>query len=340
MGSLLTTIFLWLLLAWLYRREPRRLRNAVVLSLAVLSTLALGLTVLETAWPDGTVIAAMLILAVPFAVLVFGFVLIYNGVLMLKREGRRLSNLLSMIFGLLVLGLPAIAVVLVGVNQWWAVSLAFVLFVASGYVASMFAMLLLYAWFYGLFPIRREAAAIIVLGSRAINGRVTPLLRSRLDRGIELYRLPQDPAPLMVPSGGQGADEIEPEGESMARYLREQGVAEGDILIEDRAKDTAENLRFSAGLVRAHRPDGQLWIVTSDYHNLRAGLASRAMGYSARTFGSKTAAYYRPSAFLREFIAIMRDRWGFFAMMALPFTAVLLGGLLLIVNSMGYAIGA
>lgn len=340
MGSLLTTIFLWLLLAWLYRREPRRLRNAVVLSLAVLSTLALGLTVLETAWSDGTVIAAMLILAVPFAVLVFGFVLIYNGVLMLKREGRRLSNLLSMIFGLLVLGLPAIAVVLVGVNQWWAVSLAFVLFVASGYVASMFAMLLLYAWFYGLFPIRREAAAIIVLGSRAINGRVTPLLRSRLDRGIELYRLSQDPAPLMVPSGGQGADEIEPEGESMARYLREQGVAEGDILIEDRAKDTAENLRFSAGLVRAHRPDGQLWIVTSDYHNLRAGLASRAMGYSARTFGSKTAAYYRPSAFLREFIAIMRDRWGFFAMMALPFTAVLLGGLLLIVNSMGYAIGA
>ncbi|MHC6178028.1 YdcF family protein [Glutamicibacter sp. X7] len=340
MGTLLTTLFLWLLLTWLYRREPRRLRNAVVLSLAVLSTLALGLTIIETALPDGTIIAALLLLAVPFAVLIFGFVLIYNGVLMLKREGRRLSNLLSMIFGLLVLGLPVIAVILVGMNQWWSVALAFILFVASGYIASMFSMLLLYAWFYGLFAIRRAAAAIVVLGSRAINGKVTPLLRSRLDRGIELYRLPQDPAPLMVPSGGQGPDEIEPEGESMARYLREQGIAEEDIIVEDRAKDTTENLRFSAELIRARRPEGQLWIVTSDYHNLRAGLASRAMGYSARTFGSKTAAYYRPSAFLREFIAIMRDRWGFFAAMAVPFTLVLLAGLLAIVNYTGYGVGA
>src|SRR5699024_5548867 len=58
---------------------------------------------------------------------------------------------------------------------------------------------------YQLFPPHREAAAIIVLGSTLREGRVTPLLRRRLDRAVaereRLLALGIDP--LVMPSGGK-----------------------------------------------------------------------------------------------------------------------------------------
>jgi uncharacterized SAM-binding protein YcdF (DUF218 family) len=51
--------------------------------------------------------------------------------------------------------------------------------------------------------------------------------------------------------------------------------------------------------------DGSTLVVTNDYHVLRAALLARAAGSDAQVVGSPTAAYYVPSAFLREYIAIM-----------------------------------
>src|SRR5690606_24403647 len=107
--------------------------------------------------------------------------------------------------------------------------------------------------------------------------------------------------------------------------LQEQGIDEAQILIEDRAKDTMENLRFSNALIREQRPDGQLWLVTSDYHALRVAMASRQLGLDARAFGGKTAAYYRPSAFLRECVAIVRDQKKLMILLALPFALAIAG---------------
>lgn len=324
---------LWLVFIHSYRKDPRRLGNAVLLFPLVLLSIAF-LTDLVTDLVPGLGLVIVLVFALaPLIYLIFAGALIYNGVVMWRREGSRISNLLSFASGVAVLALPLIAVLLLILNTWWSYTLAFLLFMSSAFAASLFAMLLLYAWVHAKFPSRGVPAAVVVLGARTIKGKVTPLLQGRLDRALELYRAAQEPKPLLVPTGGQGADELEPEGVSMGRYLREQGISEDQILIEDRAKDTIENLKFSDALVREQNPNGQLWVVTSDYHALRAGLASRSLGLEARAFGGKTAAYYRPSAFLREFVAMMRDHRRLVMLLALPFAAVVAAGLMVLSNA-------
>lgn len=333
----LVLVGLWLVFVHLYRKEPRRITNAVFLFPLTLLSIAFLADIVTDLVPGLGLVFVLVFALAPLIYLIFAGALIYNGVVMFRREGARVSNLLSLVSGLAVLVLPVIAVLLVMLNNWWSYTLAFLLFMVSAFAANLFAMLLLYAWVHAKFTSKDEPAAVVVLGARTIKGQVTPLLCGRLNRGIELYQAVEGTKPLLVPTGGQGNDELEPEGVSMGRYLREQGIAQEQILIEDRAKDTDENLKFSDALIRAQRPEGQLWVVTSDYHALRAGLASRRLGLEARAFGGKTAAYYRPSAFLREFVAIMRDHRRLVVLLALPFAAAIAAGLMVLSNPVLWA---
>ena len=46
-------------------------------------------------------------------------------------------------------------------------------------------------------------------------------------------------------------------------------------------------------------------IATSDYHLLRAGKLGNRLGIFVRGVGSKTKAYYLPTAFIREYIGYL-----------------------------------
>lgn len=109
----------------------------------------------------------------------------------------------------------------------------------------------------------------------------------------------------MIPSGGQGHDETRPEGAAMAEYLQEQGVPAEDIAVEDRAVNTEQNLLLSARLQEEAGRPGSMAAVTNSYHALRTALLARRLKLDAEAVGAKTAFYYVPSAFLREFIALM-----------------------------------
>jgi uncharacterized SAM-binding protein YcdF (DUF218 family) len=91
----------------------------------------------------------------------------------------------------------------------------------------------------------------------------------------------------------------------MVAYLLDHGVPEDKILVEDRARNTRENLSFSRELMGD--PDAPTVVVTTGYHVFRAALLTRSVGLNARVRGSRTAADYVPSAFLREFVAVMRE---------------------------------
>lgn len=63
---------------------------------------------------------------------------------------------------------------------------------------------------------------VVVLGAGLIGKKVTPLLASRIDRGIEIYH--KNPGSKLIMSGGQGSDEEIPESHAMAAYAEEHGV--------------------------------------------------------------------------------------------------------------------
>jgi len=322
------TLALGVVFAVLYavyrRKDPRLLRNGVFLTAAVVFGV---LGVLLIAAPH-SLVAALLLgllgLAVPVSIVIFGIGLIRNGFTMMKKEGRSLGNRLSLLLGIAVLVLPVISVVLVITLKVPGFFLASLIAFVSAYASLAFVSFAIYSIVYGRMRHDIDPVAIVVHGSGLAGGAVPPLLRGRLDRGIRAHyaEYVRGRRPLIVPSGGQGSDETRPEGEAMAEYLREQGVPEELIVPETRSTTTAENIRMSADLLADLGRPGPMLLVTSDYHVLRTASLARRMGVEAQVVGSRTARYYVPSAFIREFIALIVENRIVSIVALLPFVVL------------------
>ncbi|MER7014738.1 YdcF family protein [Saccharopolyspora sp. NPDC000359] len=298
---------LLLVFAISFLRDRRRVRNGVYLFFCLMFVIA-GLLfelarVSETA---AVLILAAMVFLVPVFVLVLAGFLIANGITMLRREGRRVANLLSLGAGLGIIGM--IALTFVAAFHPWEPLVMFVRSTTSVlfYVSFVFVCFLLYSFVYGRFPHRTNVDFIVVLGSGLIGSRVPPLLASRLDRGRAVFEAQRAKGrqPLLVTSGGQGPGEDLPEARAMADYLIEKGVPAEQVLVEDQSRTTEQNLRFSKAVMAQVKPDPRCVVVTNNFHVMRAARIARAEKVNGQVIGSPTARYYWPSATIREFVAI------------------------------------
>jgi len=112
------------------------------------------------------------------------------------------------------------------------------------------------------------ADAVVVLGCRP-----SARLRRRLDCGIRL--LQGGAAPLLVLSGG--GDGPVPEAEIMRRMALDSGVPEAALLVEPGSRDTVENARETARLLRS-RGARSVVLVSDRVHLPRAALLFRFAG--------------------------------------------------------------
>ena len=158
----------------------------------------------------------------------------------------------------------------------------------------------------------------MVPGAALFGTRPCPLLETRLDRALDLWRQGGG-APAIVVSGGQGADEEVSEAAAMRAYLEGRGVPPMSILDEDISATTEENLRCSKRVMDAAAGGVpyRAAIATSEFH------APRCMGY-ARRFGVDADAAPARSAraswarsVVREFLAVTVGSWW-------PYAAILL----------------
>ncbi|MGW1679274.1 YdcF family protein [Saccharopolyspora sp. NPDC002376] len=288
-------------------RDRRRVRNGVYLFLALMFSLA-GLLFKLAMVSDmaASVIFLALVFLISVTVLVLAGFLIANGITMMRREGRRVANLLSLAAGVGIIGLIALSL-MANLLQWTLLQAVVsatnsVLF----YVSFLFVCFLLYSFVYGKFPHKTQVDFIVVLGSGLLGSRVPPLLASRLDRGREVFDAERalGRQPLLVTSGGQGPGEDLPEARAMADYLIERGVPADQVLVEDQSRTTDQNLRFSKAIMEQAKPDFRCLVVTNNFHVMRAARIARAEKVNGQVIGSPTARYYWPSATIREFVAI------------------------------------
>ena len=303
-----------------FAREPRRVSNAIWFAVALGFTGLWLLSLLQhTQWTQ-MIVLGVVALVFGLGVLVLPWALIANGVVMLRREGRRLANLLSLLAGLALLAVLVLAVSALALEDppWLIVAAAAVLLV-TGYLAFLFVALMLYSILYSRVNRLAGADAVIVLGSGLIGDRVPPLLASRLDRAVQVQQ--RSPGALLVVSGGKGSDELLSEAEAMSRYLTEAGVPADEIVLEDRATTTGENLRFSVALLDQRGFSGSILAVTNNYHVFRTAVLSRKLGLKLNVVGARTASYFVPSAFLREFVALLLQYWKTNAFMLLILAA-------------------
>ncbi|MFH8579027.1 YdcF family protein [Streptomyces zaomyceticus] len=294
------------------RRDRRRFGNAVHLGLAV-TFLGIGLIAGIDDAPPGVAETVMLVvlLGLGLGPVVLAGLLTANGVKMVRKEGRSPANLLSLLAGLGMFGVMILAVAAAATGSWALNILVVTTLFLLGYVSFLFVCFVGYAFLYGRMRVRRDADYVVVLGSGLIGGRrVPPLLASRLDRGREVYEKlaaherRDGVAPVLITSGGQGPDEELPESHAMADYLVERGFPAEAVVREDRSRTTEENMLFSRELMERERPGASCVIVTNNFHAFRASLMARRAGMDGQVVGSPTAAYFWPSATIREFVAV------------------------------------
>ena len=300
-------VILWgSLFLWSYHKEPRQFKNAIFFLLLVLSLV--GIVFLYSTSSTLTLLLVLLIPLTPVVTIIF---LGVNGVRVVRREGISLATLLPFLLAMAIVGwLVALPLVAIFFRQSRvAISVVALVFALGMWFFFSFVALLLYSWFYRRLPRKRTFDYIIIHGAGLRGEEPTPLLRGRIDKALELWRA-QGAHAILVPSGGQGSDEVISEAEAMSRYLSSRGVPQESILLEDRSTTTMENLLFAKHLLDARGLGAyRCAFVTSDYHVFRTSLYASKVGLKGDGIGSKTAGYYFPTAFIREFIAITKEHW-------------------------------
>ena len=245
------------------------------------------------------VIAIVIFTLLPIAVVIM---FLYNSFILIKREGLRVGNLLSLATFFLLVGYifywPRVAtythdnILLNTLYVYVSLVVLYFLCIAMSYLVSSILN------FINILP--RKIDYVVVLGAGLIGERVTPLLASRIRKGIKVYK--DNPGSKLIMSGGQGPDEVVSEAFAMKNYALEQGVDEKDIILEDKSTSTEENIIFSKKFIPV---DKSFAVVTNYYHVYRALVQARTLGFRCIGYGAPTKFYFTLNAFIREFIGYL-----------------------------------
>ena len=271
-------------------------------------------------------------IVLPLLMFLSGIFLIYNGVILLKREGRSKTNYLSMGLGFLILlffGIVALRLTntsdLFYTNH--LINLIFLFILYSYFIFGFaFAGFLLYSILYLIIPKKKHYDFIIIHGAGLLDGeKVTPLLKRRIDKAVEAYHNSKNPHIKIIASGGQGVDEKISEAQAITNYLlTETDVPRDAIILEDQSRTTYENLLYSKEIGEKLVAKPQFLFVTNDYHVFRTSTYARKLKMKGDGLGCRTAGYYIPSAFIREYVALcVKLKWLFLFFYGLLFLALL-----------------
>ena len=188
-----------------FMSDRRRLFNAYLFSinLGLLLLISAFLLVVRTELWFNQQIAIIVFVVISifvFLSIIFSSIfLLFNGRQMMLFEGKRLANLLSLLYGLFIIGALALHFlpyfpgndILIYLTDF---ALFYMTFLYFSYVS--------YGSFCNLFPVRKEPDAIIILGSGLIGDKVPPLLAQRLEKGKAIYEQFKE-RPKLIVSGGQ-----------------------------------------------------------------------------------------------------------------------------------------
>lgn len=127
----------------------------------------------------------------------------------------------------------------------------------------------------------RRADVILIMGAAEYHGRPSPVLKARLDHGLDLYR--SKLAGRIMTTGGAGGDPVFTEGEVGRDYLIHRGVPSEAIMVEAEGESTMHSTAAAAEIME--RMGLKSCIVVSDgYHIFRAKKMLEARGF--RVYGS------------------------------------------------------
>lgn len=145
---------------------------------------------------------------------------------------------------------------------------------------------------------------IIVLGAQMKPAGPSAVLKFRLDAAY--HYLTENENTVCIVSGGQGSNEPCTEAEGMYRYLTQQWIAPERIIMEDKSRNTSENIAYSMELIG--RKDVSVGIVTNNFHVFRGVHIAKAKGLEdVCGISARSNVYFQLNNMVREFFGIMKD---------------------------------
>jgi len=151
------------------------------------------------------------------------------------------------------------------------------------------------------------ADAIVVFGAAEYSGHPSPVYRARLDHGYDLFE--RGLAPVVITTGGSGADPSFSEGGVGHDYLMHRGIPERNLIAETQGSDTAQSAERVAVILRANAMHTCL-AVSDEYHVFRIRQLLEHEGirvYVAPRPGS------RPKGQWQRLVAVFREAMSYLA---------------------------
>jgi len=124
------------------------------------------------------------------------------------------------------------------------------------------------------------AAAIAVFGAAEYDGRPSPVLRARLDHGLELYQ--EKMAPLIITLGGGDPADQHSEGGVGRDYLMAHGVPDSAIIAETESDNTEQSAKRLAAIARENHLT-KIVVVSDGTHLFRVHALCSSLGLNVVT---------------------------------------------------------
>lgn len=155
----------------------------------------------------------------------------------------------------------------------------------------------------GLSDDHQATDAALILGNTVYpDGRLSERLKSRVDKGLELYRA--DRVKKLVVSGGLG-NEGHYEAEAMKQYLVRAGVPVAAIIVDNNGDNTLLSAQHYQQIQTQHQFQSVM-VVSQFYHLSRTKLILRKLELSE--VYTVHAQYFE----LRDFYSLIREFFAFY----------------------------
>ncbi len=166
------------------------------------------------------------------------------------------------------------------------------------------------------------ADAIVVLGAAQYGGRPSPVLKSRLDHALGLYKAQR--APRVVLTGGRRPGDLISEAAAGRRYLVRRGIPNDAMMLEPAGRTSLASIYGAAQLLRTRRdslagrgadpatlPKPSVLLVSDPFHMLRLEILARLQGLTPLPSPTRTSPISANRAvleyMLRESVALPTD---------------------------------
>lgn len=150
-----------------------------------------------------------------------------------------------------------------------------------------------------------DNANYLILFGAGLN-RNTPSLTlvGRIDATINYSK--NNPYTKIIVSGGKGSNEKLSEAEVMSKALQNNGVDINRIVIEDKSKNTYEDLKYSGEMIE--NVEKKIVMASSEFHLFRIQCIAKKLGYkNMGTLAGRTPPILLPNYYVREYFAIIKE---------------------------------